>query len=53
MHFADVDLNEDSVDEAEVHAEDESASGESDEEEEEEEGDPSEFVDVLDVLDGR
>ena len=53
VHFADVDLNEDSVDEAEVHAEDESASGESDEEEEEEEGDPSEFVDVLDVLDGR
>ena len=52
MHFADVDLNEDSVDEAEVHAEDELASGESDEEEEEE-GDPSEFVDVLDVLDGR
>ena len=52
VHFADVDLNEDSVDEAEVHAEDELASGESDEEEEEE-GDPSEFVDVLDVLDGR
>ncbi|KAM5539977.1 hypothetical protein V8D89_006480 [Ganoderma adspersum] len=53
VHFADVDLNEDSVDKAEVHAEDESASEEDDEEEEEEEGDPSEFVDVLDVLDGR
>ncbi|PIL31303.1 hypothetical protein GSI_06001 [Ganoderma sinense ZZ0214-1] len=53
VHFADVDLNEDSDEEAEAPAGDHSASEEDDEEEEEEEGDPSEFIDVLDVLDGR
>ncbi|KAI1790907.1 Utp14-domain-containing protein [Ganoderma leucocontextum] len=53
VRFADVDLNEDRIEEAEVHAEDESAFEGDDEEEEEEEGDPSEFVDILDVLDGR
>lgn len=53
MHFADVDLNEDSVEQAEARAEAESASEGDDEEEEEEEGDPNEFIDVLDVLDGR
>ena len=53
MRFADVDLNEDS--DAEEDAEDDTHSTEDDEEEEEEEeeGDPSEFIDVLDVLDGR
>lgn len=58
MRFADVDLNENADDGV---GEDVSMSGASDdddeqeeeEEEEEEEGDPSEFIDVLDVLDGR
>ncbi|TBU39857.1 Utp14-domain-containing protein [Dichomitus squalens] len=54
VRFVDVDLNEDDVEEAEGVAEDDSSSEDGDEEEEqEEEGDPSEFIDVLDVLDGR
>ncbi|EPQ61400.1 hypothetical protein GLOTRDRAFT_82774 [Gloeophyllum trabeum ATCC 11539] len=53
VRFADVDLNED--DEGEIGTqglgEPNLSSGE--EEDEEEEGDPDEFIDVLDVLDGR
>ena len=49
MRFADVDLNEDSVEEADEDVDVDAAS----EENNEEEGDPSEFIDVLDVLDGR
>lgn len=57
MRFADVDLNEDSdrdVDEGAADDAEMSGGGDQDDEEEdEEEGDPSEFIDVLDVLDGR
>lgn len=49
VRFAEVDLNEDeSADEAPA-----AEAGSSSEEEEEEEGDSDEFIDVLDVLDGR
>ncbi|KAI0778830.1 Utp14 protein-domain-containing protein [Trametes elegans] len=56
--FAEVDLNEDSDQDQEIpeqNAEDasEELDDDDDEEDEEEEGDPSEFIDVLDVLDGR
>ncbi|KAI0714788.1 Utp14 protein-domain-containing protein [Earliella scabrosa] len=50
VRFADVDLNEDDdADDVDMAA----ASEDDEEDEEEEEGDPSEFIDVLDVLDGR
>jgi U3 small nucleolar RNA-associated protein 14 len=50
VRFADVDLNEDDS----VMSEGEKSGGEgSVEDEEEEDGDPSEFIDVLDVLDGK
>lgn len=54
VHFADVDLNED--EEAEDHTEtrEEEVSDEnSEEDEEEEDGEPDDFIDVLDILDGR
>ncbi|KAG6919847.1 hypothetical protein DXG01_015552 [Tephrocybe rancida] len=52
VKFAEVDLNED--EEMEQDEAGESLDGEEDDvEEEEEEGDPHEFLDVLDVLDGR
>jgi U3 small nucleolar RNA-associated protein 14 len=44
VRFADVDLNED---------EDMAPAEEEEEEEEEEDGDPDEFIDLLDVLDGK
>lgn len=52
MRFAEVDLNEDEED---VPEQEQSVSGSDsdDEEEEEEEGEPDEFIDVLDILDGR
>ncbi|KAI0713127.1 Utp14 protein-domain-containing protein [Cerioporus squamosus] len=55
VRFADVDLNEDSdgQDEEDDAKMSNGGSDEEEEEEEEEEGDPSEFIDVLDVLDGR
>lgn len=61
VHFAEVDLNEDDDEAGPSFAqEDASKASDSDEEqepesdeEEEEEGDPDEFIDVLDVLDGR
>ncbi|KAI0652546.1 Utp14 protein-domain-containing protein [Trametes meyenii] len=57
VRFADVDLNEEDDGNSGAEAEDvsrESGIGEDDDEDdEEEEGDPSEFIDVLDVLDGR
>lgn len=54
MHVAEVDLNENSDAEENDHEEEEeSDSAAESEQEEEEEGDPSEFIDVLDVLDGR
>ncbi|KAH9897707.1 Utp14 protein-domain-containing protein [Cubamyces lactineus] len=55
VRFAEVDLDEDE-DGAKSDAQAEEASEvdeDEDDEEEEEEGDPSEFIDVLDVLDGR
>ncbi|KIP03917.1 hypothetical protein PHLGIDRAFT_25886 [Phlebiopsis gigantea 11061_1 CR5-6] len=53
VRFAEVDLNEDS-DMVDADAESEHADSEDDDsEEEEEEGDPDEFIDVLDILDGR
>ena len=56
VRFAEVDLNEDDDEEGPSFAR-EGASEEEEEpfsdEEEEEEGDPDEFIDVLDVLDGR
>ncbi|KAI0094168.1 Utp14 protein-domain-containing protein [Irpex rosettiformis] len=49
-HLEEVDLNEDSDDaQLQLAGEDDG----SEEEEEEEEGDPDEFIDVLDMLDGR
>ncbi|TCD71137.1 hypothetical protein EIP91_012085 [Steccherinum ochraceum] len=53
-----VDLNEDeeedvSVDQTDDAFDEEDRQEDSDEEEEEEEGEPDEFVDVLDILDGR
>ncbi|TFY83338.1 hypothetical protein EWM64_g669 [Hericium alpestre] len=49
VHFADVDLNEDcDAEEDDIPANDQNSS----EEEEEEEGDPDEFIDALDILDG-
>ena len=57
VRFAEVDLNEDDEDVKADRATQSSSEdeGEDDEEEdgEEEEGDPSEFIDILDVLDGR
>ncbi|KAI0756427.1 Utp14 protein-domain-containing protein [Daedaleopsis nitida] len=52
VRFAEVDLDED---QAETDANDDEQMSEAtdEEDEEEEEGDPSEFIDVLDVLDGR
>ncbi|PCH34293.1 Utp14-domain-containing protein [Wolfiporia cocos MD-104 SS10] len=52
VRFADVDLNEDEseAEEMDEHSQD-LASTSSDEEEEE--GDPEEFIDVLDIMDGR
>lgn len=50
VRFTDVDLNEDEDEDMEDAQQDASESGD---EEEEEEGDPSEFIDVLDILDGR
>lgn len=52
VRFAEVDLNEDdSANEGSVPQD--ASNDEDDEEEEEEEGDSDEFIDVLDVLDGR
>lgn len=51
MQFAEVDLDEDDDGEGDAVQEDED--GGSSEEEEEEEGESDEFIDVLDVLDGR
>ena len=56
VRFAEVDLNEDSDAETADLANDNMSEDEDkddEEEEEEEEGDPSEFIDVLDILDGR
>ncbi|KAI0368900.1 Utp14-domain-containing protein [Pilatotrama ljubarskyi] len=56
VRFAEVDLDEDSERseaDAEVVSGDSEGDQEDDEEEEEEDGDPREFIDVLDVLDGR
>ena len=54
VHFAEVDLNEESDAETPELADDDMSEDEDeDDEEEEEEGDPSEFIDVLDILDGR
>lgn len=59
MRFAEVDLNEDDDNEADGHSDEQSdgnsegAASDDDEEEEEEEGEPGDFLDVLDVLDGR
>lgn len=50
VRFADVDLNEDGSDMEDDHI---SEHNDDSEEEEEEEGDPDEFIDILDVLDGR
>ncbi|KAI0640105.1 Utp14 protein-domain-containing protein [Trametes polyzona] len=58
VRFAEVDLNEDSDEEAaqvgggDISEEEDEGDSEEDEDEEEA-GDPSEFIDVLDVLDGR
>lgn len=49
MRFAEVDLNEDEDIDADINGD----AGDSDSEEEEEEGEPDEFIDVLDILDGR
>lgn len=51
VHFAEVDLNEDTDIEEDVS--DVSRDDDGSEEEEEEEGEPSEFIDLLDILDGR
>ncbi|EIW64453.1 Utp14-domain-containing protein [Trametes versicolor FP-101664 SS1] len=54
VRFAEVDLNEDSDEvQSEAEIEDASEASDGDDDDEEEEGDPSEFIDVLDVLDGR
>ncbi|TFY71054.1 hypothetical protein EVG20_g1958 [Dentipellis fragilis] len=50
VRFAEVDLNED---DSAMDEETEEGSAEGSEEEGEEEGDPDDFIDVLDVLDGR
>ncbi|KII93102.1 hypothetical protein PLICRDRAFT_87528 [Plicaturopsis crispa FD-325 SS-3] len=49
VHFVDIDLNEDDDEEAS----DEDMEEDGDSEEEEEEGDSDEFIDILDVLDGK
>ncbi|KAI0828818.1 Utp14 protein-domain-containing protein [Trametes gibbosa] len=54
VRFAEVDLNEDSDQLSAVETKIDDASEEANsDEDEEEEGDPSEFIDILDVLDGR
>ncbi|EFI28742.1 small nucleolar ribonucleoprotein complex subunit Utp14 [Coprinopsis cinerea okayama7 len=51
VRFAEVDLNED--DEPPAQEKEESDEDEDEDEDEEEEGDPDEFIDLLDVLDGK
>ncbi|KZT08788.1 Utp14-domain-containing protein [Laetiporus sulphureus 93-53] len=56
VRFVEVDLNEDEDEEDIEQAEEHSANGSShdgEDEEEEEEGDPDEFIDVLDIMDGK
>ncbi|KAI0654444.1 Utp14 protein-domain-containing protein [Cubamyces menziesii] len=56
VRFAEVDLDEDgdgAKSDAQADEASEDSEADEDEDEEEEEGDPSEFIDVLDVLDGR
>ncbi|KAH9950956.1 Utp14-domain-containing protein [Amylocystis lapponica] len=48
VRFAEVDLNEDEDAQASAHSKDSDS-----DEEEEEEGDPDEFIDVLDIMDGK
>ncbi|KAH9932099.1 Utp14-domain-containing protein [Epithele typhae] len=52
VRFADVNLNEDDESDEDERMQD-GPGDEEEEDEEEEEGDPDEFIDVLDVLDGR
>jgi U3 small nucleolar RNA-associated protein 14 len=52
VRIADIDLNEDDVD-MRNDADDISVEGSTEDEEMEEDGDPEEFIDVLDILDGK